>query len=96
MRIRGSTTKPLPTKTYYEPTSWVAEALKSKVLSLQGITGVAKKKALQSKRKATEKTTGWLWIKGADLWAVAAGMQVGPDETDIEKPETPEDTRSRR
>lgn len=41
-----------------------------------GITGVAKRKAMKSKTEAAERATRWLWIKRADLWAVAAGKQA--------------------
>ncbi len=47
-----------------------------KVLSRLGITGVAKKRAIQSASEAAEKATRWLWIKRADPWS-ATGMQVG-------------------
>lgn len=48
----------------------------SKVLSRLGITGVAKKRAIQSASEAAEKATRWLWIKRADPWT-ATGTQVG-------------------
>ncbi len=46
-----------------------------KVLSRLGVTGVAKKRAIQSASEAAEKATRWLWIKRADPWA-ATGTQV--------------------
>lgn len=48
----------------------------SKVLSSSGVTGRAKKKAIQSTSKAEERATRCLCIKRADL-GTATGMQVG-------------------
>lgn len=48
-----------------------------KILNRLGITGVAKKRAIQSAREAAERATRWLWIKRTDLWMVVAGTQVG-------------------
>lgn len=42
-----------------------------------GITGAAKRGAIRSITEAAEKYTRWLWIKRADPWLVAAGMQAG-------------------
>lgn len=44
-----------------------------KVLTWLGLTGEAKRRAVQSVSKAAEKVTRWFRIKRADLW-VAAGM----------------------
>lgn len=48
-----------------------------KVLSVLGLTGEAKRKAIRSATEAAEKATRWLWIKRADPWASAAGTQAG-------------------
>ncbi len=45
-----------------------AERSLCKVLSRLGVTGVAKKRAIQSASEAVEKATRWLWIKRADPW----------------------------
>ncbi len=39
-----------------------------KVLSRLGVTGVAKRRAIQSASEAAEKATRWLWIKRVDPW----------------------------
>ncbi|XP_030638932.1 arachidonate 15-lipoxygenase B [Chanos chanos] len=68
-------------KTYYEPKevgcSGFAGRSLYKVHDYLSITKAAKKRAIQSMSEATR----WLWIKSADAWAVAAGMQVGARST---------------
>lgn len=49
----------------------------SKVFTLLGLTGEAKRKAIRSATEAAEKATRWLWIKRADPWRNAAGTQAG-------------------
>ncbi len=67
-------------RTFYEPIEVGCRGFAGrslcKVLSRLGITGVAKKRAIQSASEAAEKATRWLWIKRADPWS-ATGMQVG-------------------
>ncbi|XP_063058826.1 uncharacterized protein LOC134452393 [Engraulis encrasicolus] len=48
-----------------------------KVLTMLGLTGEAKRKAIRSATEAAEKATRWLWIKRADPWTNAAGTQAG-------------------
>lgn len=47
------------------------------MLTLLGLTGEAKRKAIRSTTEASEKATRWLWIKRADLWANSTGTHVG-------------------
>lgn len=54
---------------------WDAEGLQdahSAKSTRWGISGVAKRRPLQSVTEATEEATRWLWIKRVDSW-VAAG-----------------------
>ncbi|XP_041920594.1 uncharacterized protein LOC121684601 [Alosa sapidissima] len=48
-----------------------------KVLTMLGLTGEAKRKAIRSATEAAERATRWLWIKRADPWKNAAGTQAG-------------------
>uniref|UniRef100_A0A673L1F3 Junctional adhesion molecule 2b n=1 Tax=Sinocyclocheilus rhinocerous TaxID=307959 RepID=A0A673L1F3_9TELE len=67
-------------RTFYEPIEVGCRGFAGrslcKVLSRLGITGVAKKRAIQAASEAAEKATRWLWFKRADPWA-ATGTQVG-------------------
>ncbi|XP_041934289.1 LOW QUALITY PROTEIN: uncharacterized protein LOC121697073, partial [Alosa sapidissima] len=48
-----------------------------KVLTMLGLPGEAKRKAIRSATEAAERATRWLWIKRADPWKNAAGTQAG-------------------
>ncbi|XP_057679565.1 uncharacterized protein LOC130908002 [Corythoichthys intestinalis] len=67
-------------RTFYEPIEVGCRGFAGrslcKVLDRLGITGVAKKRAIQSASEAAEKATRWLWLKRADPW-VATGTQAG-------------------
>ncbi|XP_023810165.1 uncharacterized protein LOC105353972 [Oryzias latipes] len=67
-------------KTFYEPVEVGCRGFAGrslcKVLCHLGITGAAKKRAIQSVCEAAKKATRWLWMKRADPWS-AAGTQVG-------------------
>ncbi len=59
-------------RTFYEPIEVGCRGFAGrslcKVLSRLGVTGVAKRRAIQSASEAAEKATRWLWIKRADPW----------------------------
>ena len=66
-------------RTFYEPIEvgcrGFAERSLCKVQSRFGVTGAAKKNAIQYASEAAEKATRWVWIKRADPWT-ATGTQV--------------------
>lgn len=47
-----------------------------KVLSLLGITGVAKRRAIKNIMEAAERASRWLWIRRNKEWVSASGTQV--------------------
>ena len=48
-----------------------------RVLTLLGITGQEKRRAIKSTTEAAERASRWLWIRRNDLWDRATGTQVG-------------------
>ncbi|XP_075893028.1 uncharacterized protein LOC142895694, partial [Nelusetta ayraudi] len=66
-------------RTFYEPIEVGCRGFAGrslcKALSRLGVTGAAKKRAIQSASEAAEKATRWLWLKRADPWT-ATGTQV--------------------
>lgn len=47
-----------------------------RVLTVLGLTGEAKRKAIRAATEAAQKATWWLWVKRAEPWANAAGTQA--------------------